>query len=133
MKVKLVKKAKILNIKKSALKNMDERGFGAILEDLSDKFSIMIEGLSMVNQKFDTFKIEITERIDSLEETMRSNFKTVFDYLSRMDEDIQQIKSDFANLKVSKADETEVAQMKIRIANLEYELAQVRRIAERKV
>jgi hypothetical protein len=111
---------------------MDERGFGAILEDINDKFSVMIEGLSTVNQKFDTFKVEITERIDSLEKTMRSNFKTVFDYLSRMDEDIQQIKSDLANLKVSKAEEAEVAQMKIRIKNLEYELAEVRRIAERK-
>lgn len=133
MKSKPTKKVKVLNIKKSALKNMDDRGFGAILEDLSDKFSIMIEGLGMVNQKFDTFKVEITERIDSLEETMKSNFNTVFGYLSRIDEEIQQIKLDFQNLKVSKAEEYEVAKMKIRIANLEYELAEVRRIAERKV
>ena len=132
MKSKPTQKTKALNIKKSAIKNMNDRGFGAILEDINDKFLIMIEGLSTVNQKFDIFKIEITERMESLEETMRSNFKTVFDYLSRMDEDIQQVKSDLVNLKVSKAEESEVAQMKIRIKNLEYELAEVRRIAERK-
>lgn len=122
-------KAKIIKIKKNALKNMDERGFGAILEDINEKFSIMIEGSSMTNQKVDgldqkvdTFKNEITE-------TIKSNFKTVFGYLSRIDEEIQQIKLELENLKASKA---EVSQMKIRVANLEYELAEVRRIAERR-
>lgn len=104
---------------------MDERGFGAILEDLSEKFSIMIEGLSMVNQKVDTFKDEITE-------TIKSNFNTVFGYLSHIDEEIQQIKLELENFKASKAEGFEVAKMKIRIANLEYELAEVRRIAERR-
>ena len=133
MKSKPAKKIKVLNIKKSALKNMDDRGFGAILEDINDKFSIMIEGLSVVNQKFDTFKVEITDRIDDLEIKIERNFKVIFEYLFRIEEDIQAFKSDLANLKVNKAEEAEVAQMKIRIKNLEYELAEVRRIAERKV
>lgn len=126
MKSKPVKK--VLGIKKSALKNIDEQGLGAILEDLSDKFSTMIEGLGMTNQKVDG----LVQRFDTFEKTIKSNFQTVFEYLFRIEEDIQVFKSDLANLKVSKAEEAEVAQMKIRIKNLEYELAEVRRIAERK-
>ncbi len=128
MKPKPAKKVKILDIKKSAIKNMDERGFGAILEDITDKFSIMIEGLGTTNQKVD----RIIQRFDTFEEAVKSNFQAVFEYLSRIEEDIQAFKSDLSNLKVSKAEEVEVGQMKIRIKNLEYELAEVRRIAEQR-
>ena len=112
---------------------MDERGFGAILEDINDKFSIMIEGLGTVNQKVDNLDTKLSGRIDDLEGKMERNFKVIFEYLSRIDEELQQVKSDFANFKVSKADEVEVSKMKIRIANLENELAEVRRIAERRI
>lgn len=132
MKSKPAKKIKVLNIKKSALKNMDDRGFGAILENIRDMFSAMIEGLSTTNQKVGNLEIILSKRMGEMETKMERNFKVVFEYLSRIDEEIQVFKSDLANLKVNKAEEAEVAQMKIRIKNLEYELAEVRRIAERK-
>lgn len=132
MKSKPAKKIKVLNIKKSALKNMDDRGFGAILENIRDMFSAMIEGLSTTNQKVGNLEIILSKRMGEMEAKMERNFKVVFEYLSRIDEEIQVFKSDLANLKVNKAEEAEVAQMKIRIKNLEYELAEVRRIAERK-
>jgi chromosome segregation ATPase len=162
-----IKKPKVIKIKKTALLHIDERGFGAILEDINDKFSVMIEGIGINTQqierlenrfdnlenkvdklenrfdnlenrfdnlenKVDKLDSKLSKRIDGLELKMETNFKIFFEYVSRIDEEIQEIKATLVDLKTNKSEVSDIAKMKIRILNLEQELAGIRRIVEQR-
>lgn len=108
---KTTKKISPLPVKKVALKNMAVDHFGAILEDINDKFTVMVEGHNMV-----------VERMDRMETEMRSSFKTVFEYLSRIDSEIQEIKAELSQ----KAQIKEVRELQSRVLKLELELMSLR-------
>lgn len=76
------------------LKTITPNDFGAVLEDINDKFTVMVEGLTILGEEFHEFKDEMTgfkeemigfkhEMTDfkgemrSFREETRSNFTTV--------------------------------------------------------
>ncbi len=119
--------------------------FGVLLERMDDKITLLAEGQTAFREevkvefgkvwdKFDSIDgrvgsidsrlYSIDGRLDSLEQEMRSNFKTVFEYLSRIDGEIAEIKMMLEN----KADKQELAAIERRVARLEAELAECKKI-----
>jgi len=113
MKKKEIKKTKLKPRKKAEMKR-DQ--FTVILEEMRHQFGVMREGFSGVNKRFDKldkkvddnhkeflefrgvmikFKNEMTDFKDGT----NSNFKTNFEYLSQIDDKIQWIESEVADLK----------------------------------
>lgn len=112
------KKISPIPVKKNALKNMSHDDFGAILEHIEGMFTTMVEGLYIANERGN----RIEGRIDGLETEMRSSFKTVMEYLTRIDTEIQEIKAELSQ----KAQIKEVKELQNRVLKLELELISIR-------
>jgi len=99
--IKIMKAKKFIRQKKQNNK-ITEPQFGVILEDIQDKFETVIEGHTVLDKKIDNiggelheFKKETNEKFGVvfgfIDETRKfidetsSNFKSVFEYLSRID------------------------------------------------
>lgn len=107
---------------KTKLKPLSENQFGVILEDINSKVGLILEGHSALNQKIDDFKEEFVE----FKQDTESNFKTIFKYLSSIDDELKSIKSEVSDIKKTlsrKADLDRVALLEERVANLERQLA----------
>ncbi len=61
--------------------NFSYETFVNILEDLNQKFDVLIDGMNELNKKMD--KLEKT--LDCFEKSTRSNFKIVFRRLSKIE------------------------------------------------
>ncbi|MBI1754772.1 hypothetical protein HY250_04050 [Candidatus Azambacteria bacterium] len=93
--------------------------FGVILDDINGKFDVMVEGQRSLEQRFVSFKKD-TE----------SNFKQVFHYLSRIEDELMSIKADIADIKktlTQKVDKDRVVLLEERVAKLERQLAHTTR------
>lgn len=131
------KTEKNFGVKKDTLLTIRHDDFGAILEDISGKFSAISEGQSMLAERMDRQEVRMDRleikvdnletKVDNLEINMNSKFKTVFDYLSRIDDELQDIKKEMERLSLTKADKVEIKELSYRVSNLERELAEVRR------
>lgn len=103
MKKKEIKKAKTKQRRKT---ETAENQFGVILEDINSKFDLMSEGFSGVDKRFDDLNRKIDDnyrnlnkKVDGNQKETNSNFKTVFEYLPRIDDEIQSIKKELAEIK----------------------------------
>ncbi len=130
MKKKEIKKTKIKPRSEAEIK---ENQFGVILEDVRHQFGIMSEGFSGINKRFD----ELNEKVDNnhkefvgFRNETNSNFKTVFEYLSKIDDRIQFVESEIADLKnilKDKADLDRVIKVENEMVIIKKELALCRR------
>ena len=126
-------------VKKDALKNMSHDDFGGILENIHEMFVVMTEGLNIANDRGDRLegrmdrmegKVDKMEgrmdrmegKVDSMQTEMRSGFKTVMEYLTRIDNEIQEIKVELSQ----KAQIKEVRELQSRVLKLELELMSLR-------
>jgi len=141
------KTEKKFGVKKDTLLTIRHDDFGAILENISEKFDVMIEGQNVLTERVDRLEVRmgsvetkvdnletkvdgLETKVDSLETTMNSKFDTVFEYLARIDDELQDIKKEIERLNRTKADKTEIVEIKelsYRVSNLEKELAEMRR------
>lgn len=129
-------KKRILGVKKDALSTMGNNEFGAILEDIRGMFIALAEGQKILTERVDRVETKLDNfeiRIDNLETNMNSKFQTVFDYLSRIDDEIQDIKSRLEKLHTNKAETKEVNELAQRISHLEKELFEIRKDIREKV
>lgn len=93
-------------------KTASQNQFGVILGDISGKFDLLIE------------------RQDASEEKNQNNFKLVFQYLSRIEDELMSVKAEIADIKktlAKKEDKDRVALLEERVAKLEQKLAQATR------
>lgn len=129
MKKKEIKKTKLKLRSKIEVKR-DQ--YTVVLEDVRRQFGVMREGFSGVNKRFDRldkkvddnhkeflefkgvmigFKSEMTdfksEMTDFKNET-NSNFKSIFEYLSKIDDKLQLMKIEIADLKIIFKDRVEL-------------------------
>lgn len=136
---------KIIKTKKHPTKVTNAQ-FGIILEDIQDKFSLVIEGHTVLDKKIDHFKKDTDEKFgivfdfvkyqkefnaevkDFMSETRefqeetKANFKGIFDYLIRIDEELQSIRSEIKELRAvldKKADKERLEKVEKRVAYLE--------------
>ena len=107
--IKLMKKK--ISKKDTPLK---DRYIGVILEDINDKFDRVLEGHSVLDKKIEDFRYEVRSdikfvnltsrtllqkqidlevKINKLEDEMKNSFKSVFDYLSRTDKELESIRA----------------------------------------
>lgn len=103
---------------KRAEEAMTSNGFGVILEEFREIFKGLGEGQKILSEQME----RVEGRMDSMETEMRSSFKTVFEYLSRIDNEIQEIKSELSQ----KAEQKEVKELQSRVLKIELELASLR-------
>lgn len=87
MKKKEIKKTKLKPRKKAEAKK-DQ--FTVVLEEMRYQFGVMSEGFSGVNKRFD----KLDRKVDS-----NSNFKNTFEYLSKIDDEVQSIKEEMAEMR----------------------------------
>jgi len=89
--------------------------FEVVVEDIKDKLGVIIEGQTIISERFDRF-----------EQQTNSNFQTVFDYLSRIDDELKDIKDEIKKLKEElkgKAELVRLETLEIRVAKIEAEIA----------
>ncbi len=148
---KEIKKTKLKPRKKAEVKR-DQ--YTVVLEDVRRQFGVMKEGFSGMHRRFDKldkkvdnnhkeflefrnemtdFKSEMTdfksEMTDFKSET-NGNFKAVFEYLSKIDDEIQSIELDIADLKntlKNKADLDRITQIEKEIVIIKRELVYCRK------
>ena len=104
----IAKKIKKLN--PEIRKVFNESQVGALLENLDGSIKILAEGQDLLRCGVEDFKKETKNRFDALERDLMvfkietgKNFKTVLDYLSRIDDELADIKA-----KLKKIDETKI-------------------------
>lgn len=85
------------------------RGFGIILEDINKTVHQVLKGHEALDLKFDELKEdigilkvghkalaervdEVAERVESMDRRFTKNFEVIMEYLSRIDEEIQELK-----------------------------------------
>ncbi len=110
-----------------------ERYLGVIIEDIDSKMDLLFEGFDSVRKELGGKIDDVQEDLNSFKTEMRgfktetrNNFKTVFQYLSRIDEEIQFIKSEIADLKDKldkKADIERLEKLEKRVNKIEIILA----------
>ena len=110
--------------------------FEVVLENMNDSIKLIAEGQisfrQEVNQRFDESNsrfVEFRDEMNGFRKEMygfrdetQANFKTVFEYLVKIDDELQDIKKNLKRLDETKIDKTEFAALAQRVAKLEIEL-----------
>lgn len=98
MKKKEIKKSDI----KPRSKTEEKRDhLQVILERMEHKDDLLSEGFSALSKKIDDNYRNLNKKVDGNQRETNSNFKTVFEYLPRIDDEIQSIKRELAKIKKS--------------------------------
>ncbi|MFA6376510.1 MAG: hypothetical protein WCX69_03885 [Candidatus Paceibacterota bacterium] len=105
-------------------KTFSESDVGVLLENISDNIKLVAEGHLDLDRKIENLGKELGGRIDSLEREMKSNFETVFDYLSAIDIELAEIKAKLEN----KADKKDLAALEQRVSKLELGLGECKKM-----
>lgn len=92
-------------------KSATKRSLGVILEDIDSKFDLILEGHTALDKKIDVFHDEF---LDFTKET-RLNFNAIKDYLSRIDDEIQEMKKILSR----KADLERLERLEQKVAKME--------------
>lgn len=128
---------------------------GVVLEDVKEKFDIIIEGQKASEQKLERKIVSSALRLEEKADELRgefvelrdefvelrdeftgfkndteNNFKQVFQYLSKIEDELMSVKIDIADIKktlTQKADKDRVALLEERVAKLEQKLEQATR------
>ncbi|MDD3679140.1 MAG: hypothetical protein PHT36_02770 [Patescibacteria group bacterium] len=141
----------MVKLRKTAQKKLDifkGSEVVVVLEDIRDNIKILAEGQVGLRQELkgdvnnlrDELKddisdlrselkgdiAELREELRTFKQDTESNFKTVFDYLARIDKEIQEIKVELKNLKESKIDKESYFALEKRVLDLEKEVARLR-------
>lgn len=95
-----------------------------LLENINDNIKMVAEGHIDLERKIEDLDKSLNGGIDSLGQEMRSSFKTVFDYLSAIDIELAEIKVKLDN----KADKKDLTTLKQRVAKLELELSECKKM-----
>lgn len=109
--------------------SIPERKFGVLLEGMDKKINLVLEGHGALDKKIDGLKEEFVEfkgEMRVFRDDTVSNFKTVFDYLSRIDDELKAIKSEIFDLKnklFSKAEVSRLESLEKRVKEMETKLA----------
>ncbi len=117
-----------------------ERYFGIILEDINGKIKQIFEGQDAIKKELKSeisgvkseLKSEISgvkSELNEFKKETRSNFQTVFKYLSRIDDELQTIKKEISELKsrlIQKADLERLLNLEKRVKDIETTLAKVK-------
>ncbi|HAI74307.1 MAG TPA: hypothetical protein DCS28_02745 [Candidatus Moranbacteria bacterium] len=82
-------------VKKNTSRERDQ--FAVVLEDINSKINLLVESHQSLADEFRSFKIETKE-----------NFKAVFEYFSRIDDELQDIKAEIKSLKIEFKDKIEL-------------------------
>jgi len=112
---KEIKKTKLKPRKKAEVKR-DQ--YTVVLEDVRRQFGVITEGFSGMHRRFDKLDkkvdnnrkefLEFRNEMTGLKRETNSNFKTSFEYLSKIDDELQLMKVEIADLKVIFKDRVEL-------------------------
>ncbi len=69
-------------------KNHDQKYVAAILEDVNDKFSLLVEGQQILKESLENKMNDLTRKVETYQKDTESNFQTVFDHLSNIDDEL---------------------------------------------
>lgn len=134
--MKKAKPKKINNNRSQAQKDRDY--FGVVLEEINSKMKLTQEGygllsvqINKLDAKIEKNHIEINARLDNSVNETRNNFKTVFKYLSNVDDELKQIKAEITEIKKdNKTDNNRLQALEARVINLEKENIELRQIIQ---
>lgn len=141
---KEIKKTKLKPRKKVEVKR-DQ--YTVVLEDVRRQFGVITEGFSGMNKRFDGLEkkvdnnhkeflefrgvmIKFKDEMTDFKSETNGNFKAVFEYLSKIDDEIQSIELDIADLKntlKNKADLDRITQIEKEIVIIKRELVYCRK------
>jgi len=112
---KEIKKTKLKPRKKAEVKR-DQ--YTVVLEDVRRQFGVITEGFSGMHRRFDKLDkkvdnnrkefLEFRNEMTGLKRETNSNFKTSFEYLLKIDDELQLMKVEIADLKVIFKDRVEL-------------------------
>ena len=135
---KAVKKTKTKKTKKKI--EITPSQFGTVIEDVNSKFDFLVEGFSGLKGQIENLDkkidgnhqefLEFRDEMIGFRKETDDNFKAVFEYLSKIDDEIQSVKLEIENLKSElsrKSDLDKLLQLEKRVIVLEkrvYSLSQ---------
>ena len=112
-------------LKTKKLPKVTNAQFGVILEDVQDKFELVLEGHSALEKKIDDFKDETKTNFKTLfgfVDATTANFKSIFEYLEQIDDEIKSIKEETNIIRmtlIKKADIERLGKLEVRVARME--------------
>ena len=110
-------KKRIIKKSKRVKKNSTQNHSGVLLEEMNSNLKLVLEGHAGLDKKIDGLRGEMNSKFDGLRGEMNSkfdglrgemnlkfdkvdnNFKTVFEYLSKIDDELQFIKLELTQIK----------------------------------
>ena len=96
-------------------------------QSLVEGYQSLVEGQQKLNNKIDSLE----KRFDKFEKETKDNFKAVFGYLSRIEDEIVEMKVEIKDLKEKKVEKVRLAELEKRVVKLERKVE--RRMAMAKV
>jgi len=117
-----------LPIKKRVLKTLTTNDFGAVLEDINDKFTVMVEGLEGLRGEFYAFR----DDMNGFRNETKNSFTSALEYLSRIDDDLKEIKEEISRLNKDKAEQEYAKSIEGRVQKIQFELLAIRNELSRK-
>ena len=99
-------KKRIIKKSKRVKKNSTQNHSGVLLEEMNSNLKLVLEGHAGLDKKIDGLRGEMNSKFDGLRGEMNlkfdkvdNNFKTVFEYLSKIDDELQFIKLELTQIK----------------------------------
>lgn len=102
-------------------REMMERGF----ERVNKRFDSMENRMDRLEIRFDNLEAKVDNleaKVGFLERDMHSSYKTVIEYLSRIEGELAEIKAELKRLEEKKADKETLAEFEKRIIKIEREI-----------
>jgi len=92
-----------------------------LIEDVREDIKVAFDGITGLRDRFDSFELET-----------RANFKAIFEYLIRIEDEIASIKMEVSKIKIGKTDWASFKKLKTRVEKVEKENFFLRSILEKK-
>ncbi len=99
------------------------------MEYVKDTVQVIAEGQQAMGEKFERRFNEADVKFNKFAQETQANFKTVFDYLSGIDDELKEIKNEVVDLKEklkSKTDLIRLETLESRVEKIEKELVHLR-------
>lgn len=107
-------------------KNFTESEVGALVEHFDESLKLIAEGQVSFREDVKRDFGKVWTEMISMKQEMRSNFKTVFEYLSRIDDELAEIKARLKKLDEAKVDRKEFNILERRLAEAERAIEECR-------
>lgn len=125
---------------------VSENQFGVLLENMDSKIDLVLEQYSFLDKKIgdvnsnlgkkiDDVRLELKTELLSFKSETKNNFKSIFEYLSKIDDELQFIKAEISEIKSElkkKADLSYIRTLEERIKKLEKSNMEIRMIVMQK-